>query len=83
LGAFGLSSILVGEHPPEPRVPNEGDPRAKDDKKQSKARREYLKTAGAVGMTAPAVALLMSAKPKKALAVTSEVQTVRLSTRPL
>jgi hypothetical protein len=38
---------------------------------KAKARRDFLKKAGTVGMTAPAVALLMSAKPKQALAVTS------------
>ena len=33
---------------------------------ESQARREFLKKAGAIGATAPAVALLMSAKPTAA-----------------
>ena len=33
---------------------------------EAQARREFLKKAGAIGVTAPAVALLMSAKPARA-----------------
>ena len=55
---------------------------AQDDKKQSKARREFLKTAGAVGMTAPAVAMLMTAKPKQALAAISGVGATTSFTTP-
>lgn len=37
----------------------------------AKARREFLKRAAAVALTAPAVTLLMSAKPSKATLVLS------------
>ena len=35
-------------------------------REEAQARREFLKRAGAIGATAPAVALLMSAKPTRA-----------------
>ena len=38
---------------------------------EAQARREFLKRAGTVGVTAPAVALLMSAKPNRASAAIS------------
>ena len=38
---------------------------------EAQARRDFLKKAGAIGATAPAVALLMSAKPARATPVPS------------
>ena len=40
---------------------------------KKRARRDFLMKAGTIGMTAPAVAVLMSAKPKQALAAVSGV----------
>ncbi len=41
-------------------------PESKILEQEAQARREFLKKAGAIGVTAPAVALLMSAKPARA-----------------
>ena len=38
-------------------------------KEEAQARRDFLKKAGAMGAAAPAVALLMSAKPAKAQSI--------------
>lgn len=47
---------------------------ALEQSEKERTRRDFLKKAGVAGMTAPAVAMLMSAKPAKAQTVLSTVE---------
>ncbi len=53
-----------------------GTPESDILKEEAEARRDFLKKAVAVGVTAPAVALLLSAKPRLALAQSAAGTTI-------